>query len=118
MEQQDDNGLSGLDPAELLKQGAGDDTFTENHSGSFTPPTLEELAEIFPRFEILELIGKGGMGAVYKKTPTRTGRIRRLISAHPLIDRQSIAGIQLLEADGKTVANELAELMAAFGCGG
>ena len=66
MEQQDDNGLSGLDPAELLKQGAGDDTFTENHSGGFTPPTLEELAKTFPRFEILELIGKGGMGAVYK----------------------------------------------------
>lgn len=30
------------------------------------PPSIEELADRFPQLEILELIGKGGMGAVYK----------------------------------------------------
>jgi serine/threonine protein kinase len=32
----------------------------------FVPPEPEELAEYFPQLEIIELLGKGGMGAVYK----------------------------------------------------
>lgn len=58
--------LGGLDPADLLRQGAADDTFMEGAVNSFNPPPIEELAAIFPQFEILEFIGKGGMGAVYK----------------------------------------------------
>src|SRR5689334_20068836 len=30
--------------------------------GSFVPPSVEELANLFPQLEILELLGKGGMG--------------------------------------------------------
>lgn len=32
----------------------------------FVPPALEELAAKFPQLEILEFVGQGGMGAVYK----------------------------------------------------
>lgn len=35
-------------------------------SGRFTPPTPEQLAPHFPSLEILNLIGQGGMGAVYR----------------------------------------------------
>ncbi|PQO42675.1 serine/threonine protein kinase [Blastopirellula marina] len=35
-------------------------------SGGFQPPTVGRLAELFPSLEIIELIGAGGMGAVYK----------------------------------------------------
>ncbi len=33
---------------------------------AFEPPTVERLAALFPALQIIELIGAGGMGAVYK----------------------------------------------------
>ncbi len=35
-------------------------------TGAFEPPSVERLAELFPSLQIMELIGAGGMGAVYK----------------------------------------------------
>jgi len=35
-------------------------------TNGFTPPTPQELNAYFPQLEFLELLGKGGMGAVYK----------------------------------------------------
>ena len=34
-------------------------------SSDFTPPQPEEIAKLLPAFEIISLIAKGGMGAVY-----------------------------------------------------
>jgi predicted Ser/Thr protein kinase len=48
-----------------LLQATQTDIPGEN-TGGFTPPTVAELAAKFPQLEILELIGRGGMGAVYK----------------------------------------------------
>jgi serine/threonine protein kinase len=58
--------LAGLCPACLLQQGAAADTVTDARQTHFNPPSVAELAPLFPQLEILELIGKGGMGAVYK----------------------------------------------------
>jgi len=67
--------LAGLDPANLLRQGVADDTVLDGASSAFHPPAIEELTRIFPQFEILELIGQGGMGAVYKVRQKELDRI-------------------------------------------
>src|SRR5690349_16832515 len=57
--------LQGLCPACLLKQGTADSA-TEVGTKPFEPPGVADLARLFPQLEILTLLGKGGMGAVYK----------------------------------------------------
>ncbi len=56
----------GLCPACLLQRGIATEGGAPPGTQPFVPPTIPELAKLFPQLEILELIGKGGMGAVYK----------------------------------------------------
>ena len=65
--------LGGISPADLLRQGAAEDTL--GSPTPFQPPSLEEVAALFPQFEVLELIGQGGMGAVYKVRQKELDRV-------------------------------------------
>ena len=59
----------GLCPECLLKAGlnTGTEAGAANPTASgFMPPPVAEIAKLFPQLEVLEFIGKGGMGAVYK----------------------------------------------------
>ena len=66
----------GVCPTCLLQQGLSPNTYLSGTSSvggsssgrrrSWTPPTPAELAPRFPQLEIIELLGQGGMGAVYK----------------------------------------------------
>ena len=67
--------LAGLCPACLFKQGAVADTAVPPDTAPFQPPSVEEVARMFPQLEIIALLGKGGMGAVYQARQPALDRI-------------------------------------------
>jgi predicted Ser/Thr protein kinase len=58
----------GLCPECLIKSGFNTSTEPDDDAPQppFVPPTVEQIAGLFPQFEMIGLIGKGGMGAVYQ----------------------------------------------------
>ena len=58
----------------MANLGVGSSKSSTQHQG-MTPPSLEELAKVFPELEIIELIGQGGMGFVFKVRQPKLDRI-------------------------------------------
>src|SRR5882724_10310742 len=67
----------GLCPKCLLLQASIPTEAGKGAASKSAPPTHEELVEAFPQLEILELIGQGGMGFVFK---ARQSKIERLVA--------------------------------------
>ena len=75
------------------------------YAPTFVAPTPEELAPHFPQLEILEVVGFGGMGVVYKARQTNLDRIVAL-----KIIRPGVSGDELFSERFQREAKALAKL--------
>src|SRR5262249_22100052 len=80
-------GLGAMADSEAEATTARDEETVLHSPAGFTPPTPAELAARFPNLEVMELLGHGGMGIVYK------GR-------QPFLDR--LVAIKVIRPDLRT----------------
>ncbi|GEM_PF-6302634 len=65
----------GLCPSCLIRKGMAQTQRAGEPQSGWTPPDAQKLAEYFPELDNIDLIGRGGMGAVYRVRQTALDRV-------------------------------------------
>ncbi len=86
------HGLGSLDPRELIEAGLASRTSPLR----WEPPSAEDLHRLLPQYEIESILGRGGMGAVYKGRQAALDRpvAIKLLPAEVAADPEFVARFQ------------------------